>query len=472
MTAPWSAASIRVRLTGWYAVVLSLMLVVYATATFVAVRQEFFEQLDDQIHDDFESVEGLLRPAPDGRVVWAGDRPRDPDDDEDRGSEVWSAAGDPIHRAGAAAAWPPVAAATIGGPPRYESMVSGGHPWRTLTGTALVGGRSVTIRVSRSEERVRGQLWEVLRVLAFGFPLVVVLAGVGGYVMARRALTPIERLASEARRITAERLHERLSVPNPHDEIGRLAAVINDAFARLESSFDQLRRFTADASHELRTPLSVIRGIGESGLGETRSPAEYKEAIGSMLEEVDRLTSLVDTLLRLSYGDAGTVRLSCASIDLGQLTREVVSSLGILAEERRQHLRCDFADRVHVSADRLVLREAITNVVDNAIKYSPHASTVEIRVGAAGNRARLTVADEGPGIAVEHRERIFDRFFRLDEARSRDNGGAGLGLAIARWAVEVNGGKISVEAGASGGAVFIIELPIALPTPAIHEHAV
>jgi len=471
MTAPWSAASIRVRLTGWYAVVLSLMLVVYATATFVAVRQEFFEQLDDQIHDDFESVEGLLKTTPDGRVVWAGDRPRDPDDDEDRGSEVWSAGGDPIHRAGPAATWPPVGAATIGGPPRYESTVSDGHPWRTLTGTAVVGGRSVTIRVSRSEERVRGQLSEVLRVLAFGFPLVVVLAGVGGYVMARRALTPIDRLASEARRITAERLHERLSVPNPRDEIGRLAAVINDTFARLESSFDQLRRFTADASHELRTPLSVIRGIGESGLGETRSPAEYKEAIGSMLEEVDRVTSLVDTLLRLSHGDAGTVRLSFASIDLGQLTREVASSLGILAEERRQHLRCDLADRVHVSADRLVLREAITNVVDNAIKYSPHASTVEIRVGAAGNRARLTVADQGPGIAAEHRERIFDRFFRLDEARSRDNGGAGLGLAIARWAVAVNGGEISVEAGASGGSVFIIDLPVVLPTPAIHEHA-
>ena len=341
-------------------------------------------------------------------------------------------------------------------------MVSGGHPWRTLTGTALVGGRSVIMRVSRSEERVRGQLWEVLRVLAFGFPLVVVLAGVGGYVLARRALTPIERLASEARRITAERLHERLSVPNPHDEIGRLAAVINDAFARLESSFDQLRRFTADASHELRTPLSVIRGIGESGLGETRSPAEYKEAIGSMLEEVDRLTSLVDTLLRLSYGDAGTVRLSRASIDLGQLTREVA----VVPRDSRRGAAPAPAVRFRgprsVSADRLVLREAITNVVDNAIKYSPHASTVEIRVGAAGNRARLTVADEGPGIAVEHRERIFDRFFRLDEARSRENGGAGLGLAIARWAVEVNGGKISVEAGASGGSVFIIELPVVL----------
>ena len=205
-----------------------------------------------------------------------------------------------------------------------------------MTGTSLVGGRSVVLRVSRSEERVRSQLWEVLSVLVLGFPFVVVLAGVGGYVLARRALTPIDQLASAARRITAERLHERLSVPNQHDEIGRLAAVINETFARLESSFDQLRRFTADASHELRTPLAVIRGIGENGLGETRTPAQYKEAIGSMLEEVDRLTNLVDTLLRLSYGDAGTVRLRRGSIDLGQLTRDVVASLGILAEERHQ----------------------------------------------------------------------------------------------------------------------------------------
>ena len=136
------------------------------------------------------------------------------------------------------------------------------------------------------------------------------LAGVSGYVLARRALVPIDHLGAEARRISADRLHERLSVPNQTDEIGRLAVVINDTLARLESSFDQLRRFTADASHELRTPLSVIRGIGEMGLRETRTPAEYKDAIGSMLEEVDRLTRLVDTLLRLSRGDAGTVRLA------------------------------------------------------------------------------------------------------------------------------------------------------------------
>src|SRR5213076_194727 len=174
-----------------------------------------------------------------------------------------------------------------------------------------------------------------------GLPVVVAVAGIGGYALARRALAPIDHLATDARRITAERLHERLSVPNQHDEIGQLAAVINDAFARLESSFEQLRRFTADASHELRTPLSVIRGIGEVGLGETRTPAEYKEVMGSMLEEVDRLSNLVDTLLRLSHGDAGTVRLSRQGVDLGQLTRDVVSSLAVLAEERSQQLNLD-----------------------------------------------------------------------------------------------------------------------------------
>jgi heavy metal sensor kinase len=470
MTPRWSTTSIRVRLTGWYTVVLFLMLVVYATATFLAVRHEFLEQFDDQLHDDFETAEGLLTPTPEGRIVWSGDRRRDPDNDPDRGTDVWSASGDQIYRSGASAALRPVALAATNAQPRYESIVASGHRWRTLTGTTQVGGRAVVLRVSRSEERLRGQLWEVLTVLVFGLPVVVVLAGVGGYVLARRALTPIDHLASEARRITAERLHERLSVPNQHDEIGRLAGVINDTFARLESSFEQLRRFTADASHELRTPLSVIRGIGEAGLGATRTPAEYKDAMGSMLEEVDRLTNLVDTLLRLSHGDTGTVRLSSEPIDLGQLTQDVVSSLAILAEERTQRLRVDVSDRAVVTVDRLVLREAITNILDNAIKYSPRGSSIDIRVRVEGDHAILDIADEGAGIAEEHRERIFDRFFRLDEGRSRDSGGTGLGLAIAKWAVEVNGGRITVEEGLNGGSVFRVTLPLIAPTDTTTHH--
>ena len=253
MTWSWSAASIRLRLTGWYTAVLTLMLLVYAGATFLAVRHEFLEQLDGQLHDDFETAERFMTPAPDGRVAWSGDRYRDPDDDEDRGSDVWLASGEQIARSGASDALPPVALATATAQAHYESLVGGGRRWRTLTGTVLVGGRSVVLRVSRSEERLRGQLAEVLMVLVLGLPLVVVLAGAGGYLLARRALTPIDRLATEARRITAERLHERVSVPNPNDEIGRLAGVINDAFARLESSFDRLRRFLQRRARESRS---------------------------------------------------------------------------------------------------------------------------------------------------------------------------------------------------------------------------
>jgi len=371
----WSNASIRVRLTAWYMAALSLMLVAYATATYLAVRHEFREQLERELHEHIEAVS----PEPEAAL----------------------------------------------------------------------------------EDRFQQQLREILVVLVLGLPLIVVLAGLGGYVLARRALSPIDHLAGEARRITAERLHQRLSVPNEHDEIGRLAAVINDTFARLESSFDQLRRFTADASHELRTPLSVIRGIGEHALRETRTPPEYKDAMGSMLEEVDRLTRLVDTLLKLSRGDAGTIRLARDVLDLGDLTREVVSSLGILAEERQQRLQVVAAEDVRVSADRLVLRDAITNVVDNAIKYGPARSTIDVRVDADAEQATVTVRDAGPGVPAEHRERIFDRFYRVDEGRSREMGGTGLGLAIAKWAVEANGGQISLDT-ATTGSVFRITLPRAV----------
>ena len=375
MTRWWTNTSIRVRLTAWYMAVLALMLVVYATATFLAVRHEFREQLEQEVHEHVEAAS----PEPQAAL----------------------------------------------------------------------------------EARVQQQLREILVVLVLGLPLIVALAGFGGYVLARRALSPIDDLAGEARRITAERLHERLSVPNAHDEIGQLASVINDTFARLESSFEQLRRFTADASHELRTPLAVIRGIGENALRETRTLPEYKDAMGSMLEEVDRLTRLVDTLLKLSRGDAGTIRLSRDVLNLGDLTRDVVSSLGILAEERQQRLQVLAVENVRVSADRLVLRDAITNLIDNAIKYGPLRSTIDVRVGADSDQATVSVTDEGPGIPAEHRDRVFDRFYRVDEGRSRDMGGTGLGLAIAKWAVEANGGQISVETMATG-SVFRITLPRAV----------
>lgn len=456
----WAAPTIRARLTGWYAVVLTGMMIVYATATYVAVRGEFLEQLDERLHDDFDAAKGRLTQTPDGRVIWTTDPLQNHRNDETTVYEAWSPDGERVHHPGTSLSLPPIASAAADFSYRRETIVAGGQRWRTITAPVAIAGQRVVLRVSRSEERVREELSEVLAVLVLGLPLVVALAGIGGYELARRALKPIDRLASEAQRITAERLHERLTIANQRDEIGRLTFVINDVFARLESSFDQLRRFTADSSHELRTPLAVVRGIGEAAVAERRSPAEYEEAIGSMLEEIDRMSHLVDTLLRLSRGDAGTIRLSRESVDPGQLTREILSSIGLLAEERNQTLVLRITEGIVLAVDRLVLREALANVLDNAIKYSPAGSTITIRIDRVADHALIAIADEGPGIPAEHRDRIFHRFFRVDESRTRERGGAGLGLAIAKWAVDVHGGQITVENRPGGGAEFRIVLPL------------
>jgi heavy metal sensor kinase len=459
--ARWAAASVRARLTAWYAVVLAVMLIVYAAVTFLAVRHAFFEQLDEQLHEEFETAEERLTRLPDGRIGWSGGEAAHEDGREARVYEAWSAAGERLHRSGTAAPLPPLALPLAASRYRYETILAGAEAWRSLSAPVDVGGRAVVLRVSRPEAPVQAELREVLAVLLFGLPLVVALAGVGGYVLARRALRPIDDLAADARRISADRLHARLSVPNQHDEIGRLAAVFNDTLARLEASFEQLRRFTADASHELRTPLAVVRGVGEATLANRRTAPEYEEAIGGMLEEIDRLSTLVDTLLRLSRGDAGTIRLSREPVDLAALARDVAASLAVLAEERRQTVSVT-AEPVVASVDRLVVREALASVLDNAIKYSPDGTPIEIGVCPDGDdHAVIAVADRGPGVAAEHRGRIFDRFFRVDEGRSRDHGGAGLGLAIARWAVEIHGGAISVEPRAGGGAEFRLRLPLA-----------
>jgi heavy metal sensor kinase len=248
-------------------------------------------------------------------------------------------------------------------------------------------------------------------------------------------------------------------VENPADELGHLASVFNETFGRLQASFEQLRRFTADASHEMRTPLTALRAVGEVGLQESRSGEDYREIIGSMLEEADRLNQLVETLLTLARADGGHVRLNRERVDLGDLAREVADHLGALAEDRQQAITVKSSGPVLAEVDRVVLRQAAINLLDNAIKYSPAGGTIRLVADARPGEAILGVQDSGPGIAPEHVAHIFERFYRIDKGRSRDAGGVGLGLSIARWAVEVHGGHIEVESPATGGSVFRIVLP-------------
>ena len=247
--------------------------------------------------------------------------------------------------------------------------------------------------------------------------------------------------------------------------MGQLAVVFNDTLGRLERSFDQLRRFTADASHELRTPLTAIRSVGEVGLSERHEAAAYRDIIGSMLEEAERFTKLVDSLLTLSRADAGQAVLQRDTVDLSELAREVVAELGVLAEEKQQVLRIASAGPVSVAADRVMLTQAIVNLLHNAIKYSSEAAEIVIAVGA-DPEPHIDVIDRGPGIPEVHRGRIFDRFYRVDRSRTRGAGGTGLGLSIAQLAVQANGGCLSLHETGASGSTFRVTLPQVERSPA------
>jgi heavy metal sensor kinase len=463
MTRWWPLRSLRVRLTLWYTGTLAVLLSLYAGGVFVFLRHSLFTELDRRLHDDFELAEQMLERAADGGIRWRADEHHDEEDSgEEGGLEVWNPAGQLLYRRAPfdGAGENPFSSNLPLEQSGYVSVIlSGNVPVRVLSGSYAVDGTPVVIRVARSTTRLHNEVKALLLVLGFGFPIAVGIAACGGYVLARRALVPVGRMADQARTITAERLSERLPILTPDDELGHLATVFNETFARLERSFEQLRRFTADASHELRTPLTAIRSVGEVGLREHRDARAYREIIGSMLEEADRLGRLVDSLLTLSRADAGQVKLKRERMDLVELAREVITHLGVLAEEKRQSLSMEAGAPVYVTTDRLVLRQAVINVVDNAIKYSPEGGKVRVIVRDQLQGSTLEVVDTGPGIAEEHREYIFERFYRIDKARSRELGGTGLGLAIARWAVETHDGHIELESKEGGGSIFRITLP-------------
>jgi heavy metal sensor kinase len=290
-------------------------------------------------------------------------------------------------------------------------------------------------------------------------------AGVCGWLLARRAFAPVDGLSAHAARITADRLSERIPVANPEDELGRLAAIFNAMIGRLDASFGALRRFTANASHELRTPLTALRTIGEVGIREERDAAGLRDVVGSMLEEIDGMTQLVDSLLTLARADDGTSRLELVECDLSELARQVIEQLAPLAEEKRQQFVAELAAPVKVKADAVLMRRAIANLVDNAIKYSPQGATIRVASRQGSSDRAVEVSDHGPGIALADQERIFERFHRVDPSRARDpafrdpRGGSGLGLALARATVVAHGGRIEVQSAEGAGATFRIVLP-------------
>jgi heavy metal sensor kinase len=453
----WTAHGVRHKLTLWYVAAMIVVLAAYVAVVLSFVRRSVSESLDQRLRGDLYWAAASVDRAPDGGLTLVQEQQALLEEELPPWVQVWSADGTTLLLRNGEAMRRPIREAqslAIEVPDRIVSVAGDGVPVRVLSRRFRIVDQPVVIQVARSEAGMQQDVRELLLILLLGLPVAVALAGLGGYTLARRALAPVERMTERARSITAERLSDRLPVGHPEDEMGRLATVFNETLARLEGSFEQMRQFTADVSHELRTPLTAIRSVGEVGLREHRSDVEYRSIIGSMLEEADRLASLVDRLLMLSRAEMGPSKSPRDDIDLHALADEVVSHLSVLAEEKKQSITVECVGAPRATGDRFGVRQAVINLVDNAIKFSPVGGQIRVRVSETPRDVVLDVVDSGPGIDAASRSRIFDRFYRGTSAP-----GTGLGLSIAKGAVEANGGRLTVESSDGHGSTFRVTLP-------------
>lgn len=357
--------------------------------------------------------------------------------------------------------------------PLFRRAGAEGAAFTTLNGP-LGRERAYAVLIKLPERReivavIRGMEAETVMLLSlrqslfWAIPIGLIGAFAGGIFLAGRALSPIGEMASQAERIGARTLHERLPVANPVDELGQLAATVNHVFDRLETAFDQQRRFMAEASHELRTPIAVMRGEADLALGRDRSPTEYREALTVISAESRRMTRVVEDLFLLARADAGQLHLERTDFGLADLATACCRTVQTLAAARRVTVIPTIESAAPIRGDGALISRAIVNLLDNAIKYGRLGGTVRVTVDQREGHSNVAVRDDGLGIPAELQTRIFDRFYRGPAARTvqdgETGGGAGLGLAIARGIAEAHGGTIRLVRSDSAGTEFLLELP-------------
>ncbi|HSB08612.1 MAG TPA: ATP-binding protein [Blastocatellia bacterium] len=317
------------------------------------------------------------------------------------------------------------------------------------------------IEVGSPLKQSESVLHGLLLTFAVGLPLVVAVAIAGGYLLMRRALAPVGEITRTAEQITSRNLSERLPEAKTGDELEALSVALNRMIARIEHSFRHINRFSADASHELRTPLTVLRGELEAMVQRPDLPLDVRETIGSALEETERLSKIVESLLAISRLEAGEALMTRERFDLSELVTDTADQMRLLAEDRQIALKCTATGRVEVEAEQGRVKQVVVNLVDNAIKYTGDGGKVEISVGVINGSAVLEVTDSGVGIPSEALTHVFERFYRVDKARSRQMGGAGLGLSIVKSICAAHNGCVSVESSEGKGSRFTVELPLA-----------
>ncbi len=345
----------------------------------------------------------------------------------------------------------------------FRNVQLEGKPYRFIIQRLDVNGRSFTVQTGVPIDEIIATVSVFQRDLLFLAPLLLLLAAAGGYWLSRRALSPVDAIARAARSISGDNLGARLDQLTSGDELQRLSDTLNEMLARIESAFLRVTQFTADASHELRTPIALIRTEAEISLRKSRGQEEYREALRHILLEAARTTSLMEELLSLARADSGCENLHLSVVDLNAAIAETASGWQHLIENRNLRFTYKSSDQpIPVLADRVALQRLLAIMLDNAVKYTLPPGVVELRVESRGRKAIIAVRDTGIGIAEQDQRKIFERFYRVDKARSRASGGAGIGLAIADWIIKQHSGSIAVQSSIGNGATFLVELPLQL----------
>jgi heavy metal sensor kinase len=448
-------------MTLWYVALLALIIAALGAFLVVRLRADLTQAIDDglrpaaaQIRDDVR-VEGVREFRDSAGTVLKGERAVGqlvtPD------GVVQATFGDAV------AARPmgtpaTLAAASSGKQPVFSRTLGASHDDYRLTALAVrhLGQRYVIV-AAQSSEPIDRSVGRLVVLLLLAGPAALLATALGGWWLARRSLRPIDEITSTAEAIGVEGLAERLPVPRREDEVAHLARTLNTMLDRIRHGVDEQRRLVADTSHELRTPLATMRSEIDVSLRADELPPAARDVLLSAREEVDRMSRTVGDLLTLAAVDGGVLVLQRQEVDLAELAESAAAALGPVARARGVVVELH-GPPVAVHADPIRFGHAIRNVVENAIEFSPHGGTVRITTSTVGAAGRLIVEDDGPGVSPELRERIFDRFFRVDPSRSRATGGSGLGLAIAREIVQAGGGTIHTE-GREHGSAFVIDIP-------------
>ena len=459
---------VRWRLTLWFAALLALVMALFGGAVYVVLRQQLYDSFDEQllnqtaltlaavsVKDGAPTLERSVANVADGEFFL---RLLDTD-----GATVFetggNAAGIPVD--------PSVIAAALAGLTEYsaaqdedaETLRLISVPVRPDEAESDIAG---VLQVGLDRNEIDEPLGGLLSTLVLAGPAVLLFAAAGGYLLAGRALRPVATITDLAARIGAGDLGSRLNLDLPDDELGRLARTFDAMLSRIDDAFERQRRFTADAAHELRTPLSLMRSQVDLTLARPRATGAYREALQAVDGDISRMTALVGTLLTLARSDARQLAKERAPFDLADTVRLVVEQYAAVAEEAGVGLR-DESSPTPLVADEDLLMQLLINLVDNALAHTPAGGTVVAGCRPHDGRIQLWVGDSGEGIAAEHQDRVFDRFYRIDAGRSRDRGGTGLGLAICRAIAEAHGGTIGLTSRLGSGTRVELVLPSGQP---------